>query len=311
MFSIGFVQFRRGILEHINDGRLSTIEFAALVCLILLADIDSGRGKINGPLLRYYLPDLSSDAAQRTLSSLDRKGYIYRQNPSSCKRAYAYWVNKYEVTTGPHKLRRICLSKVAVSKDVNDIRYVDPATEGATVPATHGATQGANSNKNREEKHKKREVAAAVSRDSLNSVLVLSNGTKTGTVSGAMANGPEPGTANRQSKLDALAAILKNRVGVPQSVTFTEKEASGLESLDQIPLQQMSDALDWALQEEFWSTRVGGAGALKSLLRNLPTIQRQMAAEKPGAVKVKPKQLKAASVAAKPNKAFAYEGEVL
>jgi hypothetical protein len=49
MFAIGFVQLRRGLLEHIQDGRLSTIEFAVLDCLIMLADIDSGKGKINAP----------------------------------------------------------------------------------------------------------------------------------------------------------------------------------------------------------------------------------------------------------------------
>jgi hypothetical protein len=181
----GFVQLRRGILEHIHDGRLSTIEFAVLNCLIMLADKETGIGEINAPLLRYYLPDLSSDGAQRALSSLERNRYIYRVGPSSCKRAYRYCVNKYELTAGPHKSRRICLDEVVRSKDIKDILYLDSAAQGATVPATQGATQTANSNNNRKEKQEKRKVAAVVYRDPLDFVSSEPNERKTGCASGA------------------------------------------------------------------------------------------------------------------------------
>ena len=132
----GYVPLRRGILKHIHEGNLSTNEFATLVCLIMLADKDSGKGEINAPLLRYYLPDLSSDAAQRALASLEAKGYIYRHRPGSSKRAYPYWVNNYEVTTGQYRARRVCLDGVARSGDVKDILYVDSLTQGATLTAT-------------------------------------------------------------------------------------------------------------------------------------------------------------------------------
>jgi hypothetical protein len=100
----GYVPLRRGVLKNIHEGDLSTIEFAVLVVLIMLANEDTGKGEINAPLLRYYLPDLSSDAAQRSLSHLELKGYIYRHNAASTKRAYSYWVNNYEVTTGQYNV---------------------------------------------------------------------------------------------------------------------------------------------------------------------------------------------------------------
>jgi hypothetical protein len=119
------------------------------------------------------------------------------------------------------------------------------------------------------------------------------------------------GDGHTQSKLNVLAAIVKSRVNMIQATDFTDKEAPGLEALDGTPLQDISNALDWALEEPFWLQRIAGAGALKSLLRNLPTIQRQMAAKKKASAKVNQTQLKAASVAASPDKAFTYEGEIL
>jgi hypothetical protein len=321
MIFYGFVQLRRGILEHVHDGRLTTIEFAVLDCLIMLADKETGRGEINAPLLRYYLPDLGTDAAQRALYRLQRKGYIHRHKPSSCKRAYSYWVNKYEVTAGQHKSRRLCLDVVTGSKDLRDMLYVDSPVQGATVTATQGATQPANSNNNRKGTQEKREVAAVAYRDPLVYVSAEVSEPKPELTSGANSSdrhrtaqlaAAETGTnGNRQTKLNELAAIVKSRVNITQSTDFTKRESPGIEALDGTPLQDISNALDWALEEPFWSQRVGGSGAFKSLLRNLPTIQRQMAAKKQANAKANQAQLKAASVVAKPEKAFVYEGEIL
>lgn len=304
----GYVPLRRGILMHIHGGNLSTNEFATLVCLIMLADKDSGKGEINAPLLRYYLPDLSSDAAQRALSRLETKGYIYRHNPASSKRAYRYWVNNYEVTTGRYKARRVCLDEIAGSKDVKDILYVDSSTQGATVPATQGAINPANSNNNGNDKQKKREVAAVIRSDSMSSIPAGANGHEPLIPSTARTGEPHcgispeaPGTGHgKQSKLIALSAIVKSKVNIAQSI-----------GLDGTTIQDISNALDWALQEPFWAQRVVGAGALKSLLRNLPTIQRQMAAKRKVTTKTGQPQLKAASVAANPGKRFMYAGEVI
>lgn len=336
---IGFVQLRRGILEHTQSGRLSTHEYAVHSVLIMLADKETGRGEINAPLLRYYLPDLSVDAAQRALKSLTKKGYVYREKPARKKRASRFWINKYECTAGPHKFKRVCLDEVFRSKDVKDIRYVDTpeggATEGAAQGATEGATdpaaQGANSNNNRKVKQDKREVAAVAVdpiQDSLNSPNTINPAdpgfrrAETGIESGANTSvslhalqkvSADTGATAKASpsKLDALAAVVTSRVQIKQSLNFTERESPGMELLQKTSLQDITAALDWAVQEPFWSGRVMGAGALKSLVRNLPTIQRQMAAQKLNAARASRPQLKARSVAPNPGKAFSYEGEII
>lgn len=326
---VGFVQLRRGILEHIHNGRLTTHEFAALNVLIMIADKGTGAGEINAPLLRFYLPDLSSDAAQRALAGLEKKEYIYRENPEASRRAYRFWVNKYEVTVGRYKSRRSCLDKVARSKDLRDIRYIcstnEDATESAVQGATEGATQTANSNNNRQKKKEKGEVAAAAAffaTDELDSVQAEKYGPN-GTV-GTKANTDEPqreipghptkdesNTEQVDANIEALTLIVANRMNKTQKTDFTERERPGLEALKEGSLQAMTDALGWALQDPFWIARIVGAGALKSLLRNLPTIQRQMAAEKQGATEASRKQLKAVSVAPKQEKPFSYEGEII
>lgn len=135
----GWVQLRRGIIEHLRDGRLSTLEYAVLTVLILLADSKTGSGTINAPTLRTFLPELSYDAAKRILLSLEEKRYIFRQITPFSKLAYRYWVNRYVLTTGPQKLRQINLSQVFETKNATDIQYARVAPDGALDPALEGA----------------------------------------------------------------------------------------------------------------------------------------------------------------------------
>jgi hypothetical protein len=147
---------RRGVLEHVQTGRLSSQEFAVFTVLVLLADKETGSGRINAPVLMSWLPDLSYDGAKRSLLNLEEKGYIFREIQPYSKRMYRYWVNKYMPTAGPYKLLQTNLSKVSVSKDPNDIEYVDPAPQGAPQGALQTAPQGAPNNKTREGEGKKR-----------------------------------------------------------------------------------------------------------------------------------------------------------
>jgi hypothetical protein len=144
---VGYVPVRRGILDHTHDGRLSTHEFAVLSVLILLADKETGRGTINAPTLITWLRDLSIDAAKRALLHLERKGYIFRDITPYSKPAYPYWVARYVPSTGPHKLLQTEIAKALVSRDPNDIHYVNPALQSAPQGALQTAPQGAHSYK--------------------------------------------------------------------------------------------------------------------------------------------------------------------
>jgi hypothetical protein len=132
-----------------------------------MADSSTGSGTINSPVLQHWFPEMESDGAQRVLVSLEKEGFIFREQPQSQKRAYRYFVNKYEATTGPNRLRLSDLSQVFETKNVNDIKWTKPATEGATDPATQGATEGAtdpaNSNKKEETKKPRNQKSEKVS----------------------------------------------------------------------------------------------------------------------------------------------------
>ena len=138
----GFVPFRRGILEQTMTGALSNHEFIALTVLILLADKSTGRGTINAPTLRTFLPELSYPAAKRILKSLQDKAYIWRLVIPHDKVAYPYWVAGYEPTTGPHKAFRLDISQVIQSNDPKDIRYRRPVPEGEPHPEPHREPEG-------------------------------------------------------------------------------------------------------------------------------------------------------------------------
>lgn len=144
--SAGFVKIRRGIIDHVRDGSLSVGEFAVFQLLVLMADSSSGSHTINAAVLRScYFPEMTRDGAQRTLVSLEKKGFIFRLHPASSKRAYKYWINKYEATTGPNKLRRTDLSQVFESRKISDLRWVDDAAEVQTETPTEIPTQIQNS----------------------------------------------------------------------------------------------------------------------------------------------------------------------
>jgi hypothetical protein len=125
----GWVAVRRGILEHMLTGKLSMSETLVLTVLILLADSSTGRGYINGPSLRAWIPELEYDSAKQILQSLEEKRFIWRQIKHGSKAAYPYWVDKYEPSKGRHKGLLTNLSKVFDSNDAKDVEYVKVSPE--------------------------------------------------------------------------------------------------------------------------------------------------------------------------------------
>jgi hypothetical protein len=166
MYFSGWVPLRRGLIEHLQDGRLTVKEFSVLVVLIMLASKDSGSGTMNANTLAAYMgEDLNYESGvprnrqrgkQRVLHNLEAKGYIYRQIVPHSKRAYHYWVNKYEITDGPNKSRRLDLIQVFESKDVADIRYTLGASQGVVdsvaESVAHTVAHPVTSNKKEKEK---------------------------------------------------------------------------------------------------------------------------------------------------------------
>lgn len=139
----GWVPIRRGILEHLIDGRLTNNEFIVFEVLTLLADKQTGSYTINKGTLRYYIPGLSDSTADKTLRSLQKKGYIFRKIVYKSTAAYPYWINGYEPTFGRMKARRLDLSEVLATNDISKLRYLPLGDEGAAETAVETAVEGA------------------------------------------------------------------------------------------------------------------------------------------------------------------------
>jgi len=132
-----------------------------LFYLTLLADAKTGRGTINAPTLRTWLPQLSEDAAKRVLTSLQRKRFIFREITPRSVYVYPYWIDAYIVSTGRLKSRQLCLSDVFDSNDIGAVKYTMPAPETALQGAPEGALEtapeGAHYNNNEKEKEKEKD----------------------------------------------------------------------------------------------------------------------------------------------------------
>jgi hypothetical protein len=169
--SLGYVKMRRGIIEHASAGTINVAEFAILNLLILLADTATGSGTINATSLQArYFALSSNDTMQRALANLEARGYLFRLMSGSSKVASLYWINGYEATEGPNRMRRSDLSQVFVSKDITDLRWTGGAAEipaemstemPAEIPAEMSTEMPAeipNSYKKKEERRKKKET---------------------------------------------------------------------------------------------------------------------------------------------------------
>ena len=150
----GFVQVRRGILDHTMSGELTMQQFAALTVLILLAHTSTGMGRINAPVLRTFLPSLSVDAAKRVLTELEERGKIFRQIKERSPLVYPYWVDKYIPTTGKYRSLQLFVAEAIANNDVRYIKYVNHAPEGAPDTSPEGAHYN-NKKKERENEKEK------------------------------------------------------------------------------------------------------------------------------------------------------------
>ena len=75
MANVGYVQLRRGILEHLQDGRMTSDEFAAFTVVLLKADHKTGVWRGAGKALARLL-GWCERKGRLVLASLAAKGYL-------------------------------------------------------------------------------------------------------------------------------------------------------------------------------------------------------------------------------------------
>ena len=91
----GFVPIRRGIYDHLVDGRMTGDEFLIFVVLLLKADHKCGVvHKVSAPSLAGLLR-IPARTVSRRLKCLENKGYIKRFNHHGQCRYYGLIIDKY------------------------------------------------------------------------------------------------------------------------------------------------------------------------------------------------------------------------
>jgi hypothetical protein len=98
-----FVKNRRGILQHLKEGRISKDEFAAYEFMLLSADAATGVwwGDSVELTAAFGQRDLRQEKAKDVLHGLEEKGYIKRFRQQGSRAKYPILINKYEITVGP------------------------------------------------------------------------------------------------------------------------------------------------------------------------------------------------------------------
>src|SRR6266404_5992611 len=99
----GYVQIRRGIMDHLKDGRLTLREFEVFFILLMWADARTGIASTNGPGIVFLSGgQLKLDYVQKCLASLEEKGYIKRPLYVQGQRGdQKIFIDKYICTRGP------------------------------------------------------------------------------------------------------------------------------------------------------------------------------------------------------------------
>lgn len=127
----GFVQSRRGLLEHLADARLTPLEYAAFCAIRDSADPSTGIWYGGSRALSVLFGGgISERAARRLLEGLENKGYLGRFVTPGSHVSYAIAINKYMVTVGARTGTRLMIDGVKV---ITDLHYVGGEDTGEDV----------------------------------------------------------------------------------------------------------------------------------------------------------------------------------
>jgi hypothetical protein len=120
--SAGFVKLRRGIIEHLEDGRLTPREFAVFTVLLLKADFRNSTWVGSASQIAKECR-IRKQYALQYLAALKSKGYIQFEIPRGAHVKYAIFIPKYSVPPGTEE---------AVRKVPNGNRGNAPACQTGT-----------------------------------------------------------------------------------------------------------------------------------------------------------------------------------
>ncbi len=125
----GYVPMRRGLLNHLQEGRMSLLDYLVYTLLLLLADRKTGIAMTNAGGIVYFTGNqIPLRTAQDCLQRLESNGYIKRPFRVHGRRIYdAIFIDKFVCTDGALRDMRVSFANTA---DWNHPAYVRCA-EGA------------------------------------------------------------------------------------------------------------------------------------------------------------------------------------
>ncbi len=159
MRDTGFFQLRRGIWEHVRDGRMSITEALAFIYIGTQADTRSGiwRGCAKSLAGELGIPDRT---ARDVLEKMERGDYIRRFAIPGRHACYPILVHKFLLTSGEHNGEQ--LNALASTSPV-DLAYSPREQDGernGKHGVEHGAAQKRIENRNGRQERKQRAPAS-------------------------------------------------------------------------------------------------------------------------------------------------------
>ena len=151
----GFLQLRRGLIEHLTQGRIGPTECLLYVLISCLADPSTGIWRGSAGSLAW-VSNINPRTCRDDLEKLESKGYVKRFQTPGSHENYPILVDKYECSHGAMKGKR--LNSVATTDWGHPI-YESCDESAVTVP---GECRDGAGIKERELKIRKENTAARV-----------------------------------------------------------------------------------------------------------------------------------------------------
>ena len=246
----GYVQKRRGVLQHLVDGRMTPNEYLVFDILLILADHNTGCGMINAPAIVFWSGgQLSVDGADRALRGLDKKNYIVREISAGRMGLYPYRIHNYEIfrrdAKGAEHVRR-----TRFDRKTNKTETIEELLEAfGAQPAEDGAEETAEATAEGTAEESAEETADVTTIDK-------EQGTKDKNVVGEDMRDATTDRGSEPSKRDQANDLMHhfyNLLGTPAS-----HEGKGREWADLIlklpgTPARIRDVMDWAFENETWA----------------------------------------------------------
>ena len=149
----GFLQLRRGVWEHLRNGRMSHMDALAFIYIVSQADTRTGVWNGSASSLAGEIV-ISPRNARRLLERLTAAGYLKRFPVPGKHVCYPILVHKYPISDGQHKGQHL---DALSSNSATDLRYA--ATKSGEQECEHKGEQKA-SQKILETRDKRQKPAA-------------------------------------------------------------------------------------------------------------------------------------------------------